>query len=71
MLTTTDNPYDPYTQYEEWEAFDTHAGYNTPSLLARVVVTSEALSDEDQEEDIRIGEEAIVDNDVLGIYKIV
>lgn len=47
MLTTLDNPYNPFTQYDEWFAFDTSSGYNTCSYLARIALVSDELSDED------------------------
>lgn len=47
-LTTTDNPYNPFTHYDEWDAFDQAAGYHTAALLARVARTSDELSDADQ-----------------------
>lgn len=35
-LTTSDNPYDPFKQYELWSSYDeTVCGYNSSSLLAR------------------------------------
>ena len=39
-LTTIDNPYDPFTQFDEWYAYDTVHGYNSCSLLARFAKTS-------------------------------
>jgi hypothetical protein len=48
MLTTLDNPYNPFTQMEDWRAFDERAGYYTCSYLARVCFTSDELSEEDQ-----------------------
>lgn len=48
-LTTVDNPYDPFTQFQEWYAFDYAHGYKTLELLDRVIVTSDELSDYDQE----------------------
>ena len=47
MLTTIDNPYSPFNQYEEWYAWDRGKGYHTPEFLARVAVVSEELSDSD------------------------
>lgn len=41
MLSTTDNPYDPFTQWDQWEAFDRLKGYNTPQRLALLVPFSE------------------------------
>jgi hypothetical protein len=49
MLTTVDNPFSPLTEYDKWYAFDEAQGYHTPSLLARIALTSDALSDADQE----------------------
>lgn len=48
MLTTVDNPYDPFTEFDLWFAEDARLGYNTPSLLDRVLVTSDELSETDQ-----------------------
>lgn len=44
MLTTTDNPFDPFTQFDDWYAFDTQNGYDSCGLLARVACTSNELS---------------------------
>lgn len=49
MLTTLDNPYNPFTQFNEWFAFDTQKGYHTCSYLARIAKTSNDLSDADNE----------------------
>lgn len=45
MLTTTDNPYSPFTQPDAWYNFDRQMGYYTPEYLARIAKTSIALSD--------------------------
>ena len=37
MLTTHDNPFDPFEKFDEWFAYDSHHGYNTSSFLERVV----------------------------------
>ena len=47
MLTTVDNPHDPFTEYTAWYAFDVAAGHHTNSFLARLVKTSDDLSDDD------------------------
>lgn len=48
MLTTVDNPYNPFTQFDEWRTWDEASGYHTLAYLGRVVVTSDELSDGDQ-----------------------
>jgi hypothetical protein len=69
MLTTVDNPYDPFTNYDEWYNFDDRAGYHTPSFLARIVNSSDDLSDEDQDRAIEFAIDEIVKENVLGIYR--
>ena len=41
MLTTTDNPFDPFIQFDEWYAFDESKGYHSLSYLSRIVRTSD------------------------------
>lgn len=68
-LTTTDNPFDPFTEWQQWFQWDHAAGYDTPSYLARIVVTSDELSDADQDEAIELAIDEILQENVLGIYK--
>lgn len=44
--TTLDNPFDPFTNMENWKRFDEDKGYNTVSLLCRYLNTSDDDSDE-------------------------
>lgn len=69
MLTTIDNPWDPFNQFKEWYAFDLRHGYNTLAFLARVAKTSDELSDVQQLYAIREAMDEIVRLNVLGIYK--
>ena len=69
MVTTTDNPYDPFTQFDQWYAFDTIQGYNTCSYLARIAKTSPELSPMDQAIAVEEAVDEIVDINLLGIYK--
>lgn len=43
LITTFDNPYSPYTQFDQWYWFDEQKGYHTCSLLARFAKTSDCL----------------------------
>lgn len=49
MLTTVDNPFDPFTQFEAWLSFDVGHGYQTLPLLGRVVRTSDEMSEADRQ----------------------
>ena len=69
MLTTTDNPYDPFDDYDNWYDYDSGKGYNTPGLLARITVTSDELSEPDQYLAIDQAIDEIVLENVSGIFK--
>jgi hypothetical protein len=69
MLTTVDNPFDPFTEYDAWYSWDAAAGYHTPGLLARIVITSDELSDADQHVAVEDAIDEIVRENVLGVYK--
>ena len=36
MLTTVDNPFNPFDNFDEWYKIDMQFGYNTCALLARI-----------------------------------
>ena len=69
MITTVDNPFNPFTQFDEWLSFDTHAGYFTPGLLARIVINSDDLSEADQNKAVQDAIDEVVTENVLGLYK--
>lgn len=46
-VTTSDNPYSPFDQFDQWWAFDRAMGYFTLEYQARIAHTSSALSDEE------------------------
>lgn len=45
MLTTIDNPFNPFTQWDEWKRYDEDKKYYTCSYLARIAKTSDDLSE--------------------------
>lgn len=69
MLTTTDNPYNPFDQFKEWQAFDEANGYYTCNYLARVARISDELSDIDESLEIERAIDEILSFNVLGIYQ--
>jgi len=68
MLTTIDNPYNPFTQFDEWFAFDQVKGHRTCELLDIYSYTSPALTDEDNRMAIRQAIDEIVAEDIQGIF---
>jgi len=70
-LTTIDNPYSPFTKFDEWNAFDQQKGYNTCAYLARVSCASDELSDIDNELEVIQAIEEIAKFNLNEMYKVV
>jgi hypothetical protein len=68
MLTTIDNPFDPFTQFDEWLAYDERSGYHTCGMLDRIAKTSNDLSEPDYEQAIADAIDEIVRENVLGAW---
>jgi hypothetical protein len=69
MLTTVDNPYDPFDQFDDWYAWDVRAGYCTSSFLGRIAMVSDEISETDQELALEYAIDEIVKENVSGMWK--
>ncbi len=69
MLTTFDNPYDPFEQFTSWFLFDVEKGYNSCSYLGRVAHTSDQLSEEENDLEIERAIDEIIKYDFMNIYR--
>jgi len=69
MLTTIDNPFSPFDNFDDWKNFDEINGYYSCAYLARIVKTSDELSEADEDLAIEQAIDEIVNLNVLGIYK--
>lgn len=69
MLTTFDNPFDPFEQFTSWFLFDVEKGYNTCAYMARIAKLSDDFSDEENDREIERAIDEIIQYDALNIYK--
>lgn len=69
MLTTVDNPFSPFTHYDEWLAYDEMLGYFTNNLLARIARSSHDLSDLDYYQSIDEAIDKIVELNPSGVHR--
>lgn len=69
MLTTHDNPYDPFDNFDSWFMFDNDAGYNCCGLLARVACFSDELTELENSEEQKRAIDEIIKYDALNNYK--
>lgn len=69
MLTTVDNPYDPFTQFSSWLKYDIEKGYYSCAYLGRVAMTSDALTDQENDQEVERAIDEILRNDFMDLYK--
>ena len=69
MLTTFDNPFDPFDEFVPWFLFDVEKGYNTCSRLARIARSSEEFSIAEDKAETERAIDEIINYDFLNIYK--
>lgn len=60
LITTDDNPYDPFTEERQWRAFDEQKGYYTWNLIARLCLASTAMSDEEYDREVEIAIDKVI-----------
>ena len=68
-LTTIDNPFDPFEDFDSWYAFDTDKGYYSCSYLDRIANTSSQMSDKENEQEIERAIDEIIKYDFMNVYK--
>lgn len=68
-LTTFDNPFDPFTDFTHWYLYDVEKGYNTSSLIGRIAMTSDQLSEDENNIEIARAIDEILKYDFLNQYK--
>lgn len=69
MLTTFDNPFDPFEQFTSWFMFDVEKGYNSCSYLARIAKLTDDMSDQEISNEIERAIDEIIQYDFMNIYK--
>jgi hypothetical protein len=69
MLTTVDNPHDPFDAYQAWFEWDNRHGYHSTSLLARVAVVSDELTGPDLQAAIEDAIDEIVEYNISGMHR--
>lgn len=69
MLTTVDNPYDPFEQFDDWYRYDNDHGYCSCQYLARIARLSDSLTEVERDEEIERAIDDIIKHDFFNVYK--
>lgn len=71
-LTTEDNPYNPFKQWDDWYAYDMMKGYDTCALIMKYAPCSEDnFTEKENEEQIQYACNRILDYYNDEFYKLV
>lgn len=68
MLSTLDNPFNPFVDWSNWQRFDEDNGYNSTNYLARIATTSPDLSTDDCNDAVERAIDEIIELNVTGNY---
>lgn len=69
MLTTFDNPFNPFDDFVSWFMFDIDHGYDTCGKIARIARWSEEFSTAEDKAETERAIDTIIDNDFLNIFE--
>lgn len=69
MLTTVDNPFDPFEQFTSWLLFDAEKGYNSSGRLMRIAKVTDDMTQEEYDAEIERAMDELIANDILNVFK--
>lgn len=69
MLTTIDNPFNPFDDFNSWFLFDMEKGYDSCGRMVRVANLSDDLTEKEENKEIERAIDEIIKYDFLNVYK--
>lgn len=67
-ITTVDNPFNPFDDFNSWFMFDIEKGYYTCNKLARLTETTDDMTEKEETEEIERAIDRLIAIDPLDIY---
>ena len=68
MLTTIDNPFNPFEDFDSWFLFDMEKGYNSCGRLMRVANIPDDLTESEEDGGIESAVDTIIRYDFMNSY---
>ena len=69
LLTTVDNPFDPFKDFSLWDSFDREKGHFTCDLIGRLSQISDDMTQKEEEAEYDRVVDFIIYHDQLNKYK--
>ena len=69
MLTTIDNPFNPFDDYNSWLSFDKEHNYNSSERLMRIAQITDEMSMIEEEKEIERAIDEIIKYDIMHIFQ--
>lgn len=69
MLTTIDNPFDPFEDFTSWMLFDKEKGYDSSERLMRIAKLSDEMTQKEVDDEIERAINEIIKYDFMNIYR--
>ncbi len=67
-ITTIDNPFNPFEDFTSWLMFDIEKGYNSSERVARLVKTTDDMSEVEELEEIERAIDRLIEIDPLDLF---
>ena len=68
MLSTIDNPFNPFEDYSSWLMFDKEKGYDSAERLMRIAKLTDDMTQKEENEEIERAIDEIIKYDILNVY---
>ena len=68
MLSTIDNPFNPFEDYSSWLMFDKEKGYDSAERLMRIAKLTDSMTQKEENEEIERAIDEIIKYDILNVY---
>ena len=68
MLSTIDNPFNPFEDFKDWLMYDSEKGYYSCGYVGRISRTSDLLTDEENDLEIERAIDEIIKYDFTNLY---
>ena len=69
LLSTVDNPFDPFYQFDDWYRYDCEKGYDSSGTMMRLAEVTDDMSMTEENAEIERAIDRIVAHDPFNLYK--